>query len=148
MKRLLLAAACSAIALSSTASAATPYPRFIRGEASAKLAGAASTLAIEAKDGGSQDEGSATFRSGVGEPLSLDLTCVNVSSPQFALASGVGSDEVTTYLVVVEDRGVRKDRFSVTQDPVAEASCLAGVMPPTTQTARTYRGDLHIRGGA
>lgn len=148
MKPLILAA-LMVTGLFASPAAATPYPRFIDGKAVAKIDGAPSTLVIEAKDAGTTlDEGSASFRVRGGGALDLDLTCVNVVSGTSALATGVAGDGVTTYLIVVEDGGVGKDRFAVTQNPVAENLCSAGIVPPVPEPAATRRGDLLIRGGS
>lgn len=149
MRNLLSVALLTSALLTNQAGAATPYPRFIDGRAVAKIDGVVSTLSIKAKDAGTiGDEGSATLRTRGGEDLNLDMDCVNVLSVTSALASGVGGDGITTYLVVVEDGGVGKDRYSVAQNPVARAVCDAGVVPPLPEPAAIRRGDLLIRSGA
>ena len=149
MKPLILMTLMVTGLFSSAAAASTPYPRFIEGKAVARIDGAPSTLVIDAKDAGATlDEGSASFRVRGGGALDLNLTCVNVVSGTSALATGVAGDGVTTYLIVVEDGGVGKDRFAVTQSPIAEHSCSAGIVPPVPEPTATSRGDLLIRGGA
>lgn len=149
MRRLISIALVTGALFSGPATASTPYPRFIDGRAVATIDGVASTLSVHAKDAGQiNDEGSATLRTRGGGELDLNLNCVNVLSATSAVASGIGDDGVTAYLVVIEDGGVGKDRFSVTQNPAAQVVCEAGVTPPLPEPAATRRGDLLIRGGS
>lgn len=149
MRRLIGIALVTGALISGSANASTPYPRFIDGRAVAKIDGVASTLSMNARDAGSYgDEGSATMRTRGGGELDLNLDCVNVISTTLAVASGIGDDGVTPYLVVVEDGGIGKDRFSVAQNPAARVACEAGVTPPLPEPVATRRGDLLIRGGS
>lgn len=135
--------------LSGSARASTPYPRYIDGTAVTRNGGVVTRLKIHAIDrGGVGDEGLAEVRAGGGDTVALNLTCVNVLSATSGVAAATTSDGLTSYLIVVEDRGPRKDAFSVGESPLAESICSAGAAPPVPSPTKISRGDLLIRTGS
>lgn len=131
--------------LSSGATAATPFPRFVTGKAHIVQEERTIRLSLDATDGGADDEGDATLRFGRGRAIPLDLTCTNVLSATTALIAGVTSDGLTSYLMSVEDHGVGKDSLGVAETPAAEPICQAGLDSPIAAPERISRGDLLIR---
>lgn len=148
LRRLLLGSAALAMVWAGAGANAsgTPFPRFVSGKARVVTDdGVALSVKLDGKDNGVTDEGEAMIFEAGAEPVAIDLNCVNVLSARSALVAGTTSDGLTSYLFVVEDRGVGKDSLAVSENAAAKTVCDAGLVPPLPAPKRISRGDLLIR---